>query len=158
MPLLWFIVGGGLGWLLHGVAGQPAPTPQPGRTPRLAGVRPSFGKLTIDEMEALLIGVMAVDMQQLVDGYKPIDQALHGGQLVYIGRDDNEHVRTIREIWEYGGGDCEDLACAVAAYLTLKGPDRWVPHLYQARPGLYHAVVRNTRTNELQDPSLTGGM
>lgn len=113
----------------------------------------------------MLQGLYMVDLQQLQEGVPPISAALHPGsgvggsgrRLVYERRDPRERWQTVRDIWESGGGDCEDLAAAVAAELTLRG-DPARPVIYKVRDGLAHAVVQRLSTGELLDPSRTGGM
>lgn len=111
----------------------------------------------------MLQGLYEVDLQQLREGVPGILGALTVGSggpgrrmLRYIRSDKPEHWRTVREVWEHGGGDCEDLAAAVAAELTLNGePAR--PVVYQVSPRLAHVVVR-TADGRLLDPSKLGGM
>lgn len=129
-------------------------------------IRPSLPSLNISEAALMLQGLYLVDLQQLRQGVPPISAALHPGsglsghgrrRLVYDRRDPRERWKSVRDIWHDGGGDCEDLAAAVAAELTLCGvPAR--PVIYVVRPGLAHAVVQDLETGELIDPSRTGGM
>lgn len=116
----------------------------------------------------MLQGLYQVNLEQLRSGQvAPISFALHKGSslgstrdgrlLRYIRSDPRERWQTVRDIWQTGGGDCEDLAAAVAAELTLKGvPAR--PVIYRVRDGLAHAVVQDLETGQLIDPSKTGGM
>lgn len=118
---------------------------------------PTFGELQLAEAAELMQGLMRVDLLQLRQGTPPISRALREGELVYIREDPLEHWRTIKELWRYGGGDCEDLACAVAAEMVWRGhPAR--PVIYHVRPGLSHAVVQDLADGTLWDPSRTGGM
>lgn len=127
-------------------------------------IQPTFGKLTIPEAQLLLQGLMLVNVQQLLNGTPPISEALFKGRLRYIRSDPYEHWRTIREIWDFGGGDCEDLAAAVAAEQAVDSGElpelisAAYPILYRSRPGLWHAVVQEGAGGPLVDPSRTGGM
>lgn len=128
--------------------------------PRLdlgGGLRPTFGRLSLDEAEGLLQGLYEVNLRQTRAGVPSVDQALRVGSLRYIRRDPSEHWRTKREIWTYGGGDCEDLAAAVAADMTARGEPA-IPVVYRVNPSLAHAVVWVKRPRLLIDPSRTGGM
>lgn len=135
-----------------------------GRMTEGRGVRPTFGRLTLEEAALLLQGLLFVDVHQLLTGEEPISKALVEGRLKYIRRDPDEHFRSIREIWQHGGGDCEDLATAVAAEACVvedQLPDLFSgaarPYLYRVRPGLSH-IVSQLRSGQLLDPSRTGGM
>lgn len=117
---------------------------------------PRFGALTLAEAQALLSGLQAVDQVQLAQGWPSVSLGLQTGRLRYLRRDPNEHWRNVREIWRFGGGDCEDLAAAVAAELIMQGvPARAV--IQRVRPGLAHALVR-LPDRRIIDPSRTGGM
>lgn len=120
-------------------------------------IRPRLGRIDLEEAERLLLGLYGMDLLQLRQGVPPISEALHRGRLRYVRWDPDEHWQTVREIWASGGGDCEDLAAAVAAELTLRGvPSR--PTLYRVRPGLAHAVTLDVELGIRVDPSRTGGM
>ena len=113
----------------------------------------------------MLQGLYLTDLAQLRAGYPGILRALRPGtgvsgpgsrRLRYIRRDNREHWKNLREIWHTGGGDCEDLAAAVAAEITLLGaPAR--PVVRRVRAGLAHAVVE-LHDGTLLDPSILGGM
>jgi hypothetical protein len=109
-------------------------------------------------------GLLLVDVHQLLSGEQPISRALVEGRLKYQRRDPKEHWRTIREIWQRGGGDCEDLGTAVAAEACVASGDlpgisgRARPVLYRVRPGLSHIVTQLRPDGQLLDPSRTGGM
>ncbi len=124
---------------------------------QLGTIRPTIGGLTIPEAEAMLVGLVVRDMGELVAGVPPISPALWTGQLVYDVRDPYEEWLDIEQIWERGGGDCEDLAAAVAAERTLLGFPSSVK-IIRSGPGVAHAVVIDHKTGQLRDPSRTGGM
>lgn len=158
----------GLGALVIGALGR---SPRAGfppirgeNAPRRGTVRPLLGKLTIPEAQLMLQGLMLVNVHQLLNGERGISEALFKKRLRYERYDPHEHWRTIREIWEHGGGDCEDLAAAVAAEQAVESgqlPELISPAypvLYQARPHLWHAVVQEGVGGPLVDPSRTGGM
>lgn len=124
-------------------------------------IRPRFGALSMEEGSALLQGLYQLDIAQLQRGVPPILGALvpdaNGARrLRYIRSDPGEHWRSVKEIWRYGGGDCEDLAAAVAAELTLAGEPA-IPIVYRVSPTLAHVVVK-MRDGSLRDPSRLGGM
>jgi len=126
-------------------------------------VVPHFGPLSLEEGAYLLQGLYFVNVNQLRHGVPGILGALVPGsagpgrrRLRYQRLDEREHWRSLREIWKYGGGDCEDLATAVAAQLTVSGtPAR--PVVYRVRPGLAHVVVQ-LEDGRILDPSKIGGM
>lgn len=124
---------------------------------QVGAVRPLLGRLRVAEAAELLGGLVAVNVSQLRRGVPGISRALHEKRVRYQRTDPLEHWRTLEEVWRFGGGDCEDLAAAVAAERTVRGmPSRVV--LYRARPQLWHAVVQDLTTGRLLDPSRTGGM
>lgn len=129
------------------------------------GLVPRFGRLTLAEANALLLGLHAINVYQLQHGAKPVSPYLYPGPgglrvLRYIRRDPLEHWRNIREIWAHGGGDCEDLAAAVSAELAVQGVAA-LPRIMSVRPGLAHGVVEvfsGPLAGRILDPSKTGGM
>jgi len=124
----------------------------------IGALKPSLGVVSIREAEILLqTRLHQLNLHQLENGVPGISKALHTGTIRYNRRDPTEHWMSLREIWKRGYGDCEDLACAVAAERTFRGyPSRMV--LIRVRPTLMHAVVHDERTGRLIDPSRTGGM
>ena len=109
------------------------------------------------EASLLLDGIVQINILQLQQGVNPVLHALRSGRLKYLGEDPTETWRTLRDIWEHGGGDCEDLAAALAAERTLQGKPSRVAFI-RIRGGLVHAVTEDLRTRERLDPSRTGGM
>lgn len=122
----------------------------------------------------LLQGLYGLNMLQLAKGVPGINDALISGRLRYIRLDKNEEWQPIRTIWERGGGDCEDLAAAVAAELALQGIPAH-PVIYRSGPHMAHAVVQLDAPKVVTvtgmhlfghpviapgiiDPSRTGGM
>jgi hypothetical protein len=127
-------------------------------------VRPSFNGLPLDEAAVLLGGVFEVDRFQIRSGRAPVGviAALAPDRrgrrrLRYQRIDKNEVWRTNRDVWKYGGGDCEDLAAAAAAELVEVYGVPAAPMIYRVRPGLAHAVVR-LGDGRIFDPSRLGGM
>lgn len=129
-------------------------------------VLPTLTPLSLLETAHMLQGLYLVDLAQLESGIRPIFAHLQPGsgrrwgvarRLRYNRKDFGEVWQTIRDIWRNGGGDCEDLAAAVAAEFTFKGiPAR--PVIRRVRPGLAHAIVQILSTGQLVDPSKIGGM
>lgn len=164
-PVLPLLAAAGIGAVVSAVLGEDLDDlpERIGASGRRGGVQPHFGRLEIEEAELLLAGLLLIDQRQLLEGVPPISQALKDGTLKYIRRDPHEHFRTIRELWHYGGGDCEDLSTAVAAEIAVQtgqlarlvSPAR--PVFYQARPGLWHSVTEVAGGRRI-DPSRTGGM
>lgn len=114
------------------------------------------------EAEAALLGLVAVNLQQLRGGIRPISHLLKPDRrgrrrIRYIRLDPGEEWLSLRDIRAKRGGDCEDLAAAVAAELIAGGiPAR--PIIRKVRPGLWHAMVLREDTGAILDPSRTGGM
>jgi len=126
-------------------------------------VTPHFGRLTLEEAQALLQGLHAVNVVQLRRGIVPVGPALFPDargrrRLRYIRRDPNERWLNLREIWRLGGGDCEDLAAAVSAELEVLHGIPAIPIITRVRPGLAHARVLRLDNGTILDPSVTGGM
>ena len=63
-----------------------------------------------------------------------------------------------REAYSAKGGDCEDLACWLAAERQLAGDRDWLPKVIFVSPVLRHIVAVNTRTGVVEDPSRRLGM
>ena len=128
------------------------------------GVRPTLGDMPIEEAALMLQGLYLRDVYQISNGTPGILGSLAPGsagigrrRLRYRRADPNERWQSVREVWATMGGDCEDLASAVAAELTVNGiPAR--PVVYRVRPGLVHVVTQIEGTGELFDPSKVGGM
>jgi hypothetical protein len=140
---------------------------------QLGALTPRTSPLSLEETAWMLQGLFLANKSQLARGVAGIDRALKSGRVVYIRDDPDEIWQTITSIWSNGGGDCEDLAAAVAAELDTQGIAAR-PVIYRVRPGLAHAVVqlldpryRNVRgvlfghpviAPGILDPSRTGGM
>lgn len=134
--------------------------PTPARSSRVGRgghLEPRLGRLSPREAEAALQGLVALDLVQLRAGAAPVSPGLARGALRYVEEDPLEEWQSVREIWSSGGGDCEDLAAAVAAERTLRGAPSRV-RILRIRPGLLHAVVEDLRTRRIFDPSVLGGM
>ena len=139
-------------------AGVPwgAPGPAAGRV-TLGALRPDIGSMSLAEAEAFLVGLVARNLVQIRAGAPLPSPGLLNGQIRYIRRDKGEYWKPLGEVWRDGGGDCEDLAAAVAAERSFLGmPSRVV--ILQGSGRVAHAVVQDLRTGQLLDPSLTGGM
>lgn len=95
---------------------------------------------------------------------RSVVRSIRSGAIRYVRSDPDETWQT----WERtvrAGGDCEDLAAAVAAELRVDGipdgpyagrPVRARPVVYRARPGLLHVVV--DAPWGIIDPSRLAGM
>lgn len=129
---------------------------------------PTLDRLTLGESAELLEGIVRMNQLQIRGGVPGIVAALlpHVGgerRIRYIRHDPLERWQTIRGIWRRGGGDCEDLAAAVAAELREVAPGRLRADavIYRVRPGLAHVIVRTQdRLGRVEylDPSRWGGM
>ena len=92
----------------------------------------------------------------------PILRGIQQGTVRYVRRDPREHWQTWSELNQQlartgkAGGDCEDLASAVAAELLYAG-EKARTYVYQSGPKLYHVVVHTDRWG-LLDPSRAAGM
>lgn len=76
-------------------------------------------------------------------------------RISYKRYDPDEEWKTVDRLYADGGGDCEDLSAAVAAYLRLGGINAYAD-VYPAAPGLYHVIVKTPHGP--RDPSVLGGM
>lgn len=99
------------------------------------------------------------NLKLLGAGIRPISDALHNGELKYFRHHvGNLRVWNVEQIWENGGGQCGDLAPAVAAESIAAGRLAY-PVLYKSgTPGVVHVVVQDHETGRWLDPSRTGGM
>lgn len=120
-------------------------------------LRPHLGRMSITEAQDMLTGLVARDMRQLRDGARSVSSGLRSGRLRYLPADPREEWLSVREIWANGGGDCEDLAAAVAAERTLQGIPARVAIIKLPTSGDWHAVVEHIDTGRREDPSQTGG-
>ena len=97
---------------------------------------------------------------------RSIIQGIEAGIIRYRRADPDEEWQLWGDTLERGGGDCEDLAAAVAAELRVDGPPAgWAarrtapgarPVVYRARPGLLHVVT--LAPWGVIDPSRLAGM
>lgn len=107
----------------------------------LGGITPTLPNLELEEAAWMLQGLYLVNLAQLRKGVPGINEALKSGRIKYIRSDKAELWQPIRTIYLHGGGDCEDLAAAVAAELSSHNVQAR-PVIYKVRPGLAHAVVQ----------------
>ena len=114
----------------------------------MSGVDPKFD-LSGEEARGLLWGLLAVDEQQLADNpdWPGVRQLIQDGLVRYRESDPEEHWQSYRELVEpvLSGqvtyGDCEDLACAVAAEDRVRFGVMSEPFAYQPSPALFHVVT-----------------
>jgi hypothetical protein len=122
-----------------------------------AGVR----AYTDEELTGHLYGHYLACVSNLVHARKvgqPIPP-LYAAGVRYIREPPGSEVWQLpREALSARGGDCEDLACWLAAERAVAGDREWVPHVIFVSPTLRHIVARNVRTNEIEDPSRRLGM
>lgn len=122
------------------------------------GLSPTL-QLQLSQLPAMLSGLVKVNVDQLRAGLVPMPSpGLLSGALRYIRADRTEHWKTLGEVWRDGGGDCEDLAAAVAAERTVLGMPSSVAIIRRPGSRVMHAVVRDDTTRGYLDPSVTGGM
>lgn len=119
--------------------------------PQLVQVR------SLAQLAAALEGLVLVNEVQLREGVRGIADELQAGRIRYVRRDKREQWLTLDAVRARGGGDCEDLAGAIAAEMRVRDGVHAVAHPYLARPRLVHVVVK-LPGGELLDPSRTGGM
>ncbi len=111
----------------------------------------------------VLAGLVQTNLMQISEAGQasafPVLRGLRGGQIRYIKADPHEQWQSWEAVLAHGGGDCEDLASAVAAELVAAGiPAR--PVSWEVRPGLWHVVVEvlGLPGTHWIDPSREGGM
>lgn len=128
----------------------------------LAGIRPTFGTLSLADAAELLQGLHRVNVRQFASGEVPSVLArltphrLGYRRVRYVRRDPGEHWKMARELVLDGEGDCEDLAAAVSGELEARGiPAR--PVIRSVRPGLAHSLVE-LEDGRILDPSRLAGM
>ena len=108
----------------------------------------------IDELEALLEGLVRMDLVQLRRGMVP---PLYQSGVRYRREPrKREDWQTAAETYARRYGDCEDLAAYRAADLRLAGIEARAI-VYQAAPGLKHVVVEYP-DGRREDPSKRLGM
>jgi len=108
----------------------------------------------VEELEALLEGLVQLDVSQLRRGLcPPLYQANVRYQREPRGR---EKWQTARKTFALHTGDCEDLAAYRAADLRVVGIQAKAI-IKDIRPGLKHALVRYP-DGTIEDPSRRLGM
>ena len=108
----------------------------------------------IEELEALLEGLVRLNLSQLRRGLcPPIYQSGVRYQREEPGR---ERWQTALECYRSKKADCEDLAAFLAASHRLVGIES-KPVVRQVRPGLKHVVVQ-LPDGSIEDPSKRLGM
>jgi hypothetical protein len=89
----------------------------------------------------------------------PGSPSIYASGVVYREEGSPEIWRDIPTVTAHGWGDCDDLACWLAAELRVRHQRRAVVSLQrQTTPGLWHAVVRDIDTGATLDPSRKLGM
>jgi len=84
---------------------------------------------------------------------------LYQSGVVYQEEGSPEIWRDIPTVLEHGWGDCDDLACWLAAELRVRHRRRAVVSCRKQRtPGLWHALVQDIDTGATYDPSRRLGM
>lgn len=126
---------------------------------------PQFGPMNLEEAQALLSGLVALNRVQLRRGVPSVAAAIlsgsshngpHRRRVRYIRRDPGEYWRSLKELWRFGGGDCEDLAAAIAAELQERGIPAEARILAPKRGRTAHAIV--VVHGRVIDPSAIAGM
>lgn len=108
-------------------------------------------------LEAWFEALVVSNCQYLED--HPAMPALYAAGVVYASEGSPEVWRDIPTIYADGWGDCDDLACWLAAELRVKHKRRAIVSLRQ-RPGssTVHAVVVDADAGVTHDPSRVLGM
>lgn len=119
-------------------------------------LRASIGARDSDEITDLLTGLVALDLGQLRRGLVP---PLYAATHVRYRREPpgREQWQSALEVFKAGHGDCEDLACWLAASYQLVGRTDAHAAIIDVRMGLKHCVVR-FRDGSIEDPSKKLGM
>lgn len=124
-------------------------------------VRAELGPITLESQEdaqALLLALYGVNLHWLRSRPGMFPPLLQSGIRYRPEKTKGkpERWKYINELYADGFGDCEDLACALAAELTVAGRLA-APIIYQVRDGLWHIIVVTEDGEEL-DPSRSLGM
>ena len=121
------------------------------------GLQPTFGQISLGEAEALLEGLVTLDMRQYQSGLPDVRDGIASGQLRYQRSDPQERWRSAKEVWRCRGGDCEDLSAAVAAaYRFFDGVQAKVI-VRRSGQNIAHATVM-LPDGSIVDPSVQAGM
>lgn len=110
-----------------------------------------------------LVGVNRAQMLRRGHGRPRVEDLIRSGKLRYSRRDPEERWQTYEDLVgavERDGvawGDCEDLASAAAAEISLESDPRTRTHVYRTGPRMSHVVVASERMG-LLDPSIAAGM
>jgi hypothetical protein len=123
----------------------------------VGGVDPTIGTMSLEEAEAMLEGLVQVNMVQYQDGEASIVGAIESGAVVYDRRDPDEHWQSVKELWMSGRGDCEDLSAALAARRRLDGDHDARVIVTPGRGRVAHAQVA-LGDGTIEDPSVWAGM
>ena len=108
-------------------------------------------------LEAWLEALVLSNVQFLED--QPNFPRLYAAGVVYKPEGSPEIWRDIPTCARDGWGDCDDLACWLAAELRFHHKRRALVSLRNGgRPGLVHAVVIDADTGIMNDPSKVLGM
>ncbi len=123
------------------------------------GLTPTMPRVNLAQAEALLIGLVALNVAELRRGAPMPSPLIAAGRVRYDRADADERWLTWPELLAQGRGDCEDLAAAVAAERTVLGMPSRVRIIPSPSGGPWaHAVVQDVRTGRMLDPSITAGM
>lgn len=116
------------------------------------------GPIDLREGEILLHAVGLINYRDIMEGRtRPVSKrTFTSGELDYIRWDPLEEWLLLRQVWKNGGGDCDDVAPALAASMWAAG--HWNAHsvILPPRNRVAHVVVKYN--GHTLDPSLWGGM
>ena len=115
------------------------------------------------EGRELLTGLVAVNLHQLRQHldrngtYPSLLEAIGQGLVRYDRKDPNEDWKSYDRLMADGVGDCEDLACGVAAEFIMEGIPAWAD-VYLSDPirRIHHVIVLGAFGK--YDPSKAAGM
>ncbi|MFQ5625921.1 MAG: hypothetical protein ACE5FM_04625 [Methyloligellaceae bacterium] len=121
------------------------------------GLRPHFAKMSLEEAEGMVEGLVQLNMVQYRAGEQNVIEGIRSKQIRYERRDPNEHWKSVKELWTSGSGDCEDLAASVAAWHRLQGDAGARVIVVKGAGRVAHAQVLRG-SGAVEDPSVWAGM
>lgn len=111
---------------------------------------------TAGDIQRALLALYRINLE-LIERNPGRWPSIYAGAVRYLPElQGKEQWLTIKDVFTFGAGDCEDLASARAAQLTAAGIPA-VPRVYRAGPNLWHVIVQY-EDGRTEDPSARLGM